>query len=561
MGIYGETEQSQHDIDLVKHVMEVFDELKKERLLMEPVWKEITDYIYPKFSGWDFTTDSDITAGELIYDGTAISCLSKLQDGIFGWLVSPTIDWLKVLPQRSGDEDNKILMEYLQEIEKYLYDVLNRSNFYDAASEAISTGCAIGTSVMYVDEAENLERPVFTSLHPREIYVSENKDQEVDSLYRLFEMTYRQAVETFGGKLDEKFRETAKKKPEEKAKILHAIFPRGSDGIIATKKPYASIYILVGTGKGTGSTTGSKSVLIEEGGMDFKHFEAWRMRRASGQVYGTCPCMDAIYDVKTLNLMAKTMLDSYQLAARPPMYGVESLRGNAKILPGGWTYGPQGAKPEPILTTMALQAAPEAIQWRAQIVREHFKTDYFQSISAIQQGARDRTATEIMEIKAESAAVLGSVVGRIQSEFLEPLVRLVLLIEKNAGRMPQPPQGLDLSIPFSVQFVGPLAQAQRKYVRVNGYMNGLAQGSQLAQFAPDVMMNADLNKAFRDILIANGYPHAGLVDKQVVAQAQAQAAQQRAAMAQAEAENQRLQAAGGGKAAEPGSPTAAMMGG
>jgi len=554
-----EKEQSEAQKKLVEKIVATFNELKAERRLFEPIWKEITDYIYPRLSGWDYVTDSDITAGEKIFDGTAIACLSKLSDGIYGWLVSPSIDWLKLVPAKKADEDNKPLMEYLRTVLLYLYDVFNRSNFYDAASEAINTGCAIGTSVIYVEEAERLHRPVYTSLHPREVYISENEYQEADVLYRLLEMTARQCVATFGDKMSAKFTEQANRKPEEKFRILHAIYPRGTFGILSDSKPFASVYLLMG--KGSGGASGSQATLIEEGGLDFQHFEAWRFRRSSGQTYGTCPGMDSIYDVKTMNLMAKTLLDAAQLASRPPLYAPEHLRGNIKVRPGSYTYGPQGGKPEPIITTLSYPIGMDAYERRAAIVREHFKTDYFQSISQIQQSSRDRTATEIMEIKAESAAVLGSVVGRIQSEFLEPLVRLTLLIEKKAGRLPAPPAGLDPDIELSVQFVGPLAQAQRKYVRVNGYMNGLSQAMQLANVAPDILMNFDFNHAAREIAIANDYPHDGLIDKREVQKAQAEAQAARAAQAQAEAENQRLVAAGGAsKKAESGSPASMAFG-
>jgi hypothetical protein len=137
-----------------------------------------------------------------------------------------------------------------------------------------------------------------------------------------------------------------------------------------------------------------------------------------------------------------------------------------------------------------------------------------------------------------------------------------MLIEKKAGRLPMPPRGLDPKLAFGFQFIGPLAQAQRKYIRVNGYMNGLSAVTQLAQFAPDILMNFDFNTAAREIAIANGYPHDGLNDKEAVAKAQKMAAEARAEQARMEAENQRLQAAGGAsRAAEPGSPASTMMGG
>ena len=534
---------------LVQSVLQVFNALKRERQLIEPMYKEITDYICPKFSGWDFNIDQDITAGEMIFDGTAIACLNKLADGIYGWLCSPAIEWLRVAPSRREDEDNKPFMEYLKEIELYLYDVFNRSNFYDAAAEAVTTCCALGTVTVYVDEAEPLERPVYTPLHPREVYISENEFNEVDTLYRYFEMTNRQVVSVFkgDGHLSQKLIDQAKKDPEARVRILHAIYPRETNGIISTEKPYASVYLLVGTGRSGGTATCNRGALLREGGLDFKHFEAWRFRHSSDQCYGTSPGMDAIYDVKTLNLMAKTMLDTAQLAARPTMYGDERFRGNNKIRPGGWLYGPVGMKPEPVVSTVSYPVGMDAMQKRVEIVREHFKTDFFQSISQLQNTSRDRTATEVMEIKAESAAVLGAVVGRVQSEFLDPIVRLTLSIEVAAGRAPKPPEGLDETKGFTFQFVGPLAQAVRKYVRTNGIMAGISAAANIAQAtgATDVMMNLDVNKAVREVVIAAGYPHEALVDKEVVAQAQEQAAQARAAQAQAEAQAQAMQAAGG----------------
>ena len=108
--------------------------MKRERAYVEPMWKEISKFLLPEFSGWDFQIDNDIVAGESIFDGAAIAAHSRLSDGIFGWLVSPTIPWLEFIPKDPKDEDNMVFMKYLKELQMYLYDVFNRSNFYDAIS-------------------------------------------------------------------------------------------------------------------------------------------------------------------------------------------------------------------------------------------------------------------------------------------------------------------------------------------------------------------------------------------------------------------------------------------
>jgi len=294
--------------------------------------------------------------------------------------------------------------------------------------------------------------------------------------------------------------------------------------------------------------------------MDERKFEAWRFYHASGQVYGTCPAMKAIYDIKMLNMKAKTMMDSDQLDAKPPIQTSELMKGKLRIAPGGVTYGMDEVRP--IFNQRTSQRGIESMQRSEQILREHFKTDFFQSISQLQAGSRERTSNEIDQVKAESAAVMGAVVGRIQSERLDPLIRMTLLIEREANRLPPIPQGLDPNSVFELRFMGPLAQSQRKYLRVQGITAGLGAAMQLAQAAPDSLMNFDLNWAARELAVANGYPYEGLLEVEETKKMQQQAAQQRAQMAQAQMENERMAAMGrASRTPEEGSPTSKVMGG
>jgi hypothetical protein len=293
--------------------------------------------------------------------------------------------------------------------------------------------------------------------------------------------------------------------------------------------------------------------------MDQQKFQAWRFMRGPGMVYGASYAMDAIYQIKMINMQAKTMIDTDQLAARPPVQTSELMKGKLRIQPGGVTYGYDPVTP--IFTGQMAQRGIDAMDRSERIIKGIMKTDFFMSISQLQQSSRDRTATEIMEIKAESAAVLGSVVGRIQSERLEPLVLMTMYIEKEAGRLPMPPEGIDPNKVFALQFVGPLAQSQKKYLRVQGITQGLGAAMQVAQQAPDTLMNFDMNWAVRELAIANGYPYEGLNTLQDTQKMQQQAQEARAAQQQAQMENERLIAMGqGAKGAEPGSPSGMMMG-
>lgn len=555
-------EQGDADKKLVTDIMGVWSQLREERRAMEPMWKEVTDYLYPRRSGWNWEGDSAVESGDLVFDGSPIAAHNKLADGLFGWLVSPSIDWLEMVPMDRRKEDDSALMTYCRDLEMYLYEVFSKSNFYDALAEDFTDCSALGTSVIYADEAKRLRRPVYIPLHLREVYISENSYQEVDTLYREFEMTRRQLLETFGKSLDEKTRRQCVERGEDKVRLLHAQYPRNSyfDNALrpAEAKNMASVYILLAESNMRKVTGGT---LIENGGTDFRHFEAWRFRKASGQTYGTCPAFDAIHDIKMINLQSKTMADVAQLAARPPMSAPESMRGRLKIAPGAISYRVGDEQVGPIITSLNYPFGIDSMQRREQVIREHFKTDFFMAISQMQASSRQRTATEVMELKAEAAAILGSVVGRAQSERIDPLVRMTIAIEREAGRLPPPPKGMDPKVELNIRYIGPLAQAQRKFLRIQGLTNGIGAAMQLAQVDQTVPMNFKINEAAREIAVANGYPFEYLEDIQTVRKNQAAYRQQIAAAAERDQRRQDMMAASRGtRPVEPGSLVEKMEG-
>ena len=56
--------------------------------------------------------------------------------------------------------------------------------------------------------------------------------------------------------------------------------------------------------------------------------------------------------------------------------------------------------------------------------------------------AKKRTATEVMKMEGEKAALLGAVVGNTESEVLDPSINRTFRIEYEAGRLPPIPEEL-----------------------------------------------------------------------------------------------------------------------
>jgi hypothetical protein len=284
--------------------------------------------------------------------------------------------------------------------------------------------------------------------------------------------------------------------------------------------------------------------------------------------------MDALYDVEMINHQAKSMAEAAHKAVNPPLIAHESMRGKIKKNPDQITYWDgmaPGGQAVGSLYGGALGAYPlgiDAMERRAKIIREHFRSDFFSYLLAEGAGQKDRTATEVNAIEAQKAAVLGATIGRVTKELLEPVILDVFKIEREAGRLPQLPQELAQlakrkQLNFEVEYTGPLAQKQKQYLRSQGIMDGIAAVSGIVQATGKVeafdQFNFDL--ASQKAAAANGLPDEMILDPRVVQKIRKARAEQQQAMQQAAMQLEAAKVAPGlAKAPEPGSPAERMNG-
>ena len=183
------------------------------------------------------------------------------------------------------------------------------------------------------------------------------------------------------------------------------------------------------------------------------------------------------------------------------------------------------------------------------------------------------TATEVNAITAETAAILGTIVARCQSEHLGPLIRLVFALENDAGRLPPLPASLQ-GIPeteLEPDFVGPLAMAQRQFLRYQGsaeaamsviqVVTALAQATGNQGLATSMMMNFDWDGIVRDIAEAKGMVSKNIIGSKQVKQMQQALQQMQMQQAQQQAQLQAAQTVNPNEAPQPGSPAHRAQGG
>ena len=78
---------------------------------------------------------------------------------------------------------------------------------------------------MYLDWNNEKQKLVATTWHPKEVYLAEDSDGEVDTLHRRFKLTAKNAYAEYGDQLSKEIIENAQKTPYTEHEFLMAIYP------------------------------------------------------------------------------------------------------------------------------------------------------------------------------------------------------------------------------------------------------------------------------------------------------------------------------------------------
>jgi len=566
----------QTDDDLARDITKRLDQLKQIRQPFESAVDECIEFTAPDLQKINEETNKGQKTGTTVYDGTAISALNLLADGLHGYLVSPGIRWFSLtLPIKMGQDrasqnmrpwGDKNLDEipevrrWLEAVEETMYADFRASNFYETTPMIFRQGGSIGTVSCFCEHDPKSGKIVFFVPHFRECYIAQDRFGRVDTCYRKRPLTYRELFQKFGldkmTELDPYFKNKLENNPYQETNVIHAIYPREDfdfEKVDNKNMPWASVWLL----------ESGQQKLISESGFPQNPQTTWRWTSNSNEWYGRSPAWFAMTDIKTAQQEALTNLKAGHRAADPPYAMMESLRGRANLNPAGRVYLRQNEQAPAVLDT-GLRAYPVAeafLQRTGRAIKEHFHVDFFLMLSQAAFNRTQMTATQVIEMQGEKAAILGTRIGRLQSEFLNPIIDQVFTIDADAGRLPAPPDIImeHAGANLEVDYLGPLAQAQKRLFKTQTIQAALNSALPLAQAMPDTMDILDGDMTMREILETNGLPSKCIRDENVVKAIRQARLQQMQAQQQDQSILEVSKAIPGmSKAPEPGSPMDAL---
>lgn len=518
--------------ELVNDILSRFDQLKNDRLQFIDRWQEAEQYVAPTIYNW-----SDLNAVPSVpkrYDSTPCLNLKTLVAGLTGYSISPNIEWFKFSLQDQNQLELYGVKDWLEKCEKYVQAEFMRSNLYKEASRFVEYAAVDGHSVMLIDEDMDRQQLRFSTMRNNEIYLDVDDYGEIDTVFREYLMTIRNAVKFFGlENLDESIQEKYKevKLWNEKIKILYAVYPRDNfDSTLKDAKnmPIAAIYVDVEHRK-----------IISEAGYREMPFSVFEWDRIGGLAYSNSPAITAISDIKSLNIIRSSSLKIAQMSAEPPMILPSSLR-TVNLVPRGMTYvdNPQTDIIQPIKTGENYPITIDVLKEYEQKVRDWFFVDFFLMLQS-KQG--QMTATEVLELQGEKSTTLANLVVSL-NEGLQKIIKRSFNLLMQAGRLPQIPASLmNQAASMKIQFVGPLSQAQQKYHAAGGINQALSLIGPIAQLNPEAMDNIDADLLMRRAMEGQGMPEEVLREEDDVQKLRQARAEQQAAMMQAQQQQEMMQ--------------------
>lgn len=545
--------------ELAEQLIARHNALKSDRSQWDTLWQQIADYVMPRKSqvttkkteGVEGFTDD-------IYDMTVIRANMTLAAGQLNYVTPATDRWFAFeCPEELKEKGGEAAARWYQQCTEIAFRELARSNFYLEIHELFLDRGGFGTSIIFVEEGKR-NTLNFQNWEVGTYSVAEDSEGVVDTVFREFELSCRQAVQMFGiencGEQIQKCYEEKKATAlDKKFTFIHAIFPRTDDmrkpgKVDGPNKPIASTYVSL-----------ADKVCVRNGGYDEFPAPVSRFLKWGKTPYGYSPSIEALPTVRQVNFIEKQMDALAELSAFPRILIPDNLEGDVDLRSGGVTIfdpnAPNGAKPTEWGTQGRYDIGLQRVQAKQKQIEEAFHVTLFKMFA---EREKQMTAREVIERVQEKLVQFSPTFARMTVELLNPLLERVFGLCFRAGKFPEPPDevlipthdGVTLAVP-QVSYTSKIALAI-KALENQSFLQFVEIVAPLVQVDPTVLDAINTDKAIKGLARNLSLPVEWIRTEEEVAAIRQQ--RQEAQQAQASAEQAKL-VAGAAKdasAADPG---------
>ena len=497
-----------------EEIIQRMEQFEGDRSNWDALWQECADYGLPG-DNQILRKEASGTKRLDTFQTAAENAIIQLAAGLYSYMF-PTDSKafvLRIDDEELAEEDE--VKTWLDKVTTRIHEYLIQSNFRQAFFEFLKQLVCFGTACQY--EEKGKKQPLnFVCFHIAGVYISLDSDGNVDTVYRKFEYTARQAVQKFkkenlGEAINAAYKDAKRK--DKKFNFIHAVEPRedAEDKSDPLTMPFSSVYV-----------SRDEKKIVSESGYPEWPYQVTFFDRDALEDLGRSPMMKMLPDVKMIGTMKKTRVKGWEKMCDPPI-----------VLPDDGSIWPLATQPGGVLYKRAggedpkwfefkgnLQGMQEAITEVGTDIRAGFFLDLFDALIDRQ----NMTATEVMARIEQKMRLLIHIIGRLQSGYFNPMIHRIIGVlsrqqKKNrdgsfSSLLPPMPEVLS-EVDYRIEYLGRLALAL-KTLETEGFVKTMTELKAYRELNPEEapywLDNFEMDITSRDISRNNGSPARWLKD-------------------------------------------------
>lgn len=434
----------------------------------EMIWEQIARRILPSYAT-QFTTQNRFAPfngqqfTEEMVDATGANALLRFGAVMETMLTPRSSTWHYLEPSDPVLMKDRATRLWFEEATKILFKMryAPSANYASQKHEDYLMLGAFGTGSIYIDALRSKRERGFrySAVNLGQCYFRKNHQGIIDTNYRRFHLTARQAVQEFGAEnLPERIVEDAKDgvRGQRPYWFIHKVSPRAEseydpDRVDLAGMPFEECFVSI-TGKH----------YIKEGGFRTFPYAISRYMTTPGETYGRSPAMFALPSIKSLNEIKKTLLKQGHRATDPIILAHDDgIVDSITLKPGGIIPGGVSAEGKLLVNTLPIgqpMLGKDQAEEERRTINDFFLVTLFQILVETPQ----MTATEVIERAREKGALLSPTMGRQQSESLGPQIERELDLAIQLKLLPPlPPALVEAQGEYQVRYDSPLSRMAR----------------------------------------------------------------------------------------------------
>jgi hypothetical protein len=427
----------------VEAILRKYKEADALKLQWKDKFEEAYEYCLPQRESF-YDEEAGQKRTDKIFDETAVVGIQEFASRLQAGIVPTFARWANFeagveIPKEKTEEVNASL----DDITQFIFEIIGNSNFNSEVHEAFMD-LAVGTGCMLVEEGDAINPVKFSAIPLPHLILDNGPMNKIDTVFRKRKCKLNE-IKVMYPKAEVPEDILQSMDGNKKCTLIDGVYQVYDEPNV---EKYKHCVILL-----------EKKVIVFEEifeGVGSNPYITFRWNKASGEVYGRGPIFNAISAIKTCNLTIQLILENAQMAISG-IYQVEDdgivNPDNIQLVPGSLIPIAPGSR--------GLQPINAAGRFDvAQLVLEDMRANIKKALYMETLGRPEgtpMTATEVAERMADLSRQIGSSFGRLQSEFVIPVLRRVIRILKEQGRIELPiVNGREVK----VQAVSPLARSQ-----------------------------------------------------------------------------------------------------